>query len=333
MQTNIIGVDIGDYSLKLVELSGGAVKKTASAQMPDGLAREGEILSAEAMAEFIRNTARSVGMGKGKCAVILPDSMVYSKTITVPAMAEQQLKYSLPYEFRDYVSEDKGRYFYDYAVQGVNMDENGQPKELRLFACAAPRSGVASYRSMLRQAGLNLKSAAPTACAYSGIVSAYEQRTGEKGSDYCFIDLGHSSTGIYMLNGSNYNTHRSLNLSAADLIAAVSDSMNVDEHMARTYVLSNYKNVLDSEECTRVYNAIAVEVVKAINFYNFNNRDNSLGRVYVCGGGAEITQLVDAVSGTLGLEVHRVDELMPEGDFAESKPCTFAKAVGIGLQS
>ena len=331
--TTVVGVDIGSYSLKLVEISGGEVKKFASAPMPDGLVRDGEILSREAMSELIIDTAKQGGIPKGKCAVILPESMVYSRKVSVPAMSEQQLKYSLPYEFRDFVSEEKGRYFYDYAVQSVTEDENGQPKELKLFACAAPRSVIADYRGMLRQSGMSMIMAAPPACAYPGLVADYQRRNGTTAGDCCFIDLGHGSTGIYMYNGEFYNTHRSLNISMADVVSAAADTMHVDEHMALSYVQSNYQDVVNSEACRKVYGDIAVEIVKAINFYNFNNRDNSLGSVFVCGGGAQIPALVETISATLGLKTRDINELLPQCADSDFDAAIYAKAVGIAVQN
>lgn len=330
-QSNIIGVDIGDFALKLVELEGSVIVKAVSAPLPDGFVRSGEIPSKDSMSDFIAETAKSSGIHKGKCALSMPDSMAYFKTITVPAMTEQQLKYNLAYEFRDYVTEDKSQYFYDYAVQDFVTDENGDTREMKLFACACRKSVIADYKSMMRVAGFILNSAAPTPCAYSGIIADYEKRTQTEG-DYCFIDLGYGGTGIYMFNSHNYNTHRSLNISMSDIEMAIVNATGVDAHIAHSYMESNFQGILDGGVCRDVYNAIALEVMKAVNFYNFNNREKPLERVHFCGGGAGIAALVNAITDTIGLETRMLSELMPPCE-AGVDPSLFAKAVGIALQN
>ena len=49
--------------------------------------------------------------------------------ITVPAMTEEELGLNLPFEFRDYIADDKDKYSFDYAVLGMQRDAAGNPVE------------------------------------------------------------------------------------------------------------------------------------------------------------------------------------------------------------
>lgn len=332
MSNNIIAIDFGESRLKMVQISGGKVKRTAYAETPDNIIRDGIIPSMDAMADFVKETARQNKIPKGGCAVVLPDALAFSKNVTIPAMSEAQLRYNLPLEFRDYTTEEKGSYFYDYAVEHVIAGEDGEPKELQLFACAALKSTIEEYRTMLRRAGFRLKSAMPEVYAYSSLMQSYRDRMGDQDAEGCIIDLGYKNTRMVIFHDGWFFTQRTFPLGMQDLVRVIAENAEVGEHMAKTYLACNYNGILDTDPCKEVYSRVAVEIMKAISFYKFNSRESSLDKVYLCGGGAAIQPLVEAISDGIGLEVHGVQELMPEFSAEDGKPWLFAKAVGIGLK-
>lgn len=82
-------------------------------------------------------------------------------------MTEKELRLNLPYEFRDYISQGKDRYVYDYAMLGMRNDADGQPEGMDLLAVAAPkRSHRRLYRDVPSRRYLKLKVALPEQAAY-----------------------------------------------------------------------------------------------------------------------------------------------------------------------
>ena len=71
----------------------------------------------DAMADFLRQTAKSNGIPLTHAALVLPSTEVFTRELVMPAMTEQQLLYNLPYEFRDYLTEEKNKYFFDYSMR------------------------------------------------------------------------------------------------------------------------------------------------------------------------------------------------------------------------
>lgn len=69
------------------------------------------------------------------------------------------------------------------------------------------------------------------------------------------------------------------------IAGAVGDVLNVDQHVARGYLLNDQDKVLESEALANVYNVIAVEIMRAINYYTYENQNNTLEKLYVYGGG------------------------------------------------
>ena len=152
----IVGLDIGKNSVKMAYFVGRELKRTAKLELPDAMVSGGRILSMDAMADFLHDAAKGSGIPLTNAALVVPASEVYTRVITLPAMTEQQLFYNLPYEFRDFLTEEKSKYFFDYAVRRIVNDETGHPKEMELFACAILKTTVEGYRAMLHRAGFRL---------------------------------------------------------------------------------------------------------------------------------------------------------------------------------
>ena len=54
--------------------------------------------------------------------------------------------------------------------------------------------------------------------------------------------------------------------------------------------------------------------MRVLNFYSFNNSDNTIDSLYYCGGGARYKGLIDTLSDTVGIPVKSIGEILPELD-------------------
>ena len=190
----IVGFEIGDHSVKLAYFAGNELKKAVCAELPDAMVSHGRILSMDAMADFLRDTARANGIPRAGAAVSLSLADAYTRDVTMPAMTEQQLSYNLPFEFHDFLTEEKSKYFFDYSVREVRKDAAGIPVEMDLFACAMLKERVEAYRAMFRRAGFKLKVLTPLECAYGALMAEHIRRTGAPEIGRCVVNLGHRVT-------------------------------------------------------------------------------------------------------------------------------------------
>ncbi|MEG1742722.1 MAG: cell division protein FtsA, partial [Clostridia bacterium] len=154
----------------------------------------------------------------------------------------------------------------------------------------------------------------------------------KKLNEYCFIDLGHFATRLFIFVGSKSAATHVISYGGSIIDDAISDLCGVDAKTASEYKRSNYKNVQNREPCRDIYLRIANDVRRAINFYNFNNPESNLNDIYFCGGGAKIKLLKDAITDAVQLNPHSATELfMPKYDNLDEFAIS-ASAVGITLQ-
>jgi len=374
MAKTILGVDIGYDSLKLALVNGKTVRKTAVVPMPKNLIREGRIVSTETMGELIRRTMRENGIRCSQAAMVLPNETVFIRSVTMPVMTIDQLNYNLPFEFRDYITEELKDYLFDYAVVSItdpstaeqSEGETGESGEsgsvMELMAVAAPKSLMEESKETLHRAGLKLVKAAPSVCAFQSLIRAKMGMSGGKirkpkkpkktdkvgdaqsaqntdevknaennVQEYCILDLGYQSIRMYMFREDRHMVTRVLELGMRSLDQVIADAYSVDEHLAHTYLLSNYENCQSKEYCMNAYGSITVELMRALNFYRFSNPDSHLEDIWICGGGACIRPLQENISETLDLKIHTAAELLPDGTELEAD-YTLLQAIGITLE-
>lgn len=337
----LLGIDMGYDSLKLALCRGGTVRKTAYAPMPQNLLREGRVTSPQAMGEFIRQTMRQNGMrGVNNAAVILSNEASYVRDVTMPLMSAEQLLINIPYEFNDYITDELKNYVFDYAMistpedmerERLSASEEHSPS-MELMLSAVQAGVLTDLKLILRKAGLKLAKAAPSLCAYISLIRQAERLRGDKEDkqEYCLLDLGFQSIRMYMFRGDRHIVTRVLETGLSVLDSAIADAFDVDSHLAHTYLLSNYQGCQNQEACINAYNNLSVELMRALNFYRFSNPDSEINDIWLCGGGAIMTPLQDALRETLDMNIHQASELVPGGD--EVPDCyQYIEAIGITM--
>lgn len=295
----LLGIDIGNYSVKIAVNQGNGPEELIQARIPDGLMKEGRITSGDAMGDFLKEVLREHGVRIRSVFLGVPNSLCFVRRVHLPLMTVGQLRVNLPYEFHDYISQDMDRYIYDYAV--IGKTENS----MDLIAVAAEKRLAEESTLMMRRAGLKLVGLAPDMAGFSRVLSVFEQVNGMEPhqADYAVLDLGDRSIKIHFFSRGVYDVTRNIEPGLRRLVDAAAEQMGLDRHIARIRMESGAPEVLHSEATQSQYTDIAVEIMRVLNFYSFSNRDNNLTRLYYCGGGALNRPLVEEIRNTVELEL------------------------------
>ncbi|MDO4502436.1 MAG: pilus assembly protein PilM [Coriobacteriia bacterium] len=328
MARSYTGIDIGRSALKMAVCDGGRVKKLIVEPIPEGLMDDQRIVSLDAMADFIKDVAKANGGVAKDVAYVLQPISTLVRRLEMPLMDAKEVALNLPFEFRDFIDQGKDRYFYDYAVLGPVNNEDGQLEGMDLLACCAPKDVINDLDNMLGRAGLRLRVALPAVAALQDIME-----TGPAaGTDCCVIDLAHKATRLHFFAKGLYDVTRTIELGGHDVDVAIADALGVDDHTANEYKASNFQDCLQLPEVLSVFDNLAVEVTRALNFYGFNNPQIELSRAYCMGGGAHIQGVLDQLAEAVHLELVPAAELLGQGEDDEQLP-ECAAAVGATLKA
>jgi len=327
---SVLGVEIGNDSVKIAVCNSGKVKQLICEKLPDNMVSEGKVLIADAMSEFLREICKNYKLPTTKVNFVLPPQAVLTRTITMPLLSEEELTLNLPYEFKAYIGNNNGNkvdYVYDYVVLDSKEAEGDKPGQLELFAAAIDRAVVEEYRSIFKKAGLKLVCGMPREMAFQNLVRAGKNVPKE----LAIIDVGHTRTSVDIYCDGVYSMGKFVDVGGRSLDSTISKDSNVDERDARVQKESNFENCQSSDGCLDIYNYMATEMIKVVNFYGYSTNSEALRDVYFCGGASLIEKLrLTIVKGT-SLIPHGIGKLFETEDgFGDSTFC--ALAVGAGIQ-
>ena len=195
-------------------------------------------------------------------------------------MTTEQLEMNLPFEFRDYIDQGKEKYQFDYAVLDMPENKDAEDAQMQLMACAALKRDLKNMMQMLRAAGLKAVTLIPVEFAYRNLIRHSLSRTQEP---VCIIDFGHEATRIYIYRGEHYEITRVLDHGGLEMDEALSEHLAFGPMESSRHKSSLPEEMLSSPEMLEIYRTIALDVMRAINFYNYDTQSN-LRKAYVTGG-------------------------------------------------
>lgn len=322
MSSRIIGVEFGNDTLKLAVVDGGKVTAMAVERLPDGLMREGRVTAPAAMVQFLKEMCSKHGIRRGNCALVLPREAIIARKTSMPVMGEAELKLNLPFEFRDFVGKESGKYSYDYAVTGV------KDNVMELYAAAARNEIVEEYEDILRKAGMKLKAAMPAEMAWLNLI----RKCTNEPKQLCIVDVGAFGTHVSIFADGQFEMGKDIDIGGAALDGVIAAAETVDPFVARTHKEADMNGVQTLPGCADLYGELSIAIMRILNFYvSSTPGGNQLQDVYFCGGGANIEALRTAVIKRTDFTAHHIRRLL-EGD-VENDAVTFcALAAGAAMQ-
>ncbi len=137
--------------------------------------------------------------------------------------------------------------------------------------------------------------------------------------DYAVLCMGYSRMQLHFFSGGAYEITRNLSASEKALCEAIAAEKGVDVHIAQVMLDANQNGVAESELVTDQIQTMATELMRVMNFYNYNNPRNSIDCIYYCGR-AMHPVFVEHIQETVDLPVRPLTELLPEGTNLQKNP-------------
>lgn len=325
MASDILGIEIGTHSTKIVEVKNGQIRNYIYTETPENAVGNEGLIAFEAMGQTLKEALQEHHIRTRKTAIVLPDVNVYLHKVTLPVMNEKQLAVNLPYEFHDMIQGDKDSYLYDYVVTHIEK-KDGIAKEMELLAAAVEKRVVEDYTEMCKRIGLRLVRLEPRQLSLACLMREMHMEEAEK--DVMFLDLGENETVLDMYRNTVYDTSRTMDTGLVNIVEKAADILHCDRHIARKRLETSDASVLDNPEIETIYNDIAVETMRAINYYMYENQDTTVEKVYYYGGGSGIPQFIHTIQDTISLKLVPLSSIGEDSDVLMHAPAAY----GITLE-
>lgn len=183
---------------------------------------------------------------------------------------------------------------------------------MHMVAVAASKELISSHQQMAKRAHIKLESIEPASVP---LFRYLEKRIkgipeGDTPQDFAILDLGNTSVKLHFFTKGQYEVTRSMDYGVGAASERISEESGQDIHISRVNLETNGGDVLSEPYLEDVFSDLASRIMRVLNFYNFNNRNNTLEELYYFGGGALLEPLLGDISEAIPLKLKSLSELL-----------------------
>ena len=148
---------------------------------------------------------------------------------------------------------------------------------------------------------------APLNAAFSGSIAATE----EKRKDYAVLSLEYSRDRLHFFSNGAYEITRNLGITEKQICEVIAQNEGVDIHIAQLMLDQNQNHVLEQEQVSDLLQSVATEVMRVMNFYNYNNPRNTIDAIYYYGREAD-SAFLERIQSMTELPIRPLTDLLEE---------------------
>ncbi|MBU2579286.1 pilus assembly protein PilM [Patescibacteria group bacterium] len=308
-----LGIDIGAFSIKIIELSSFGKKKKLenyikfSFPVKDSPLRmfhqENLTLLSENAAEVLNALFEKIKIKHGKAAFSLPDFSTFSTTFNLPPMTRTEVPQAIEFEARHHIPVPLSEVTFDWQI--IEKKEIPPEVELKILLVAIPNKVLWNFQKMVNLTQIEMKSM--EAEVFGLIRSSIPESLAEKA--VCLVDVGWQSTTVSIVENKTLKKSRSFDISSNGMTEDISSNLKIDLESAEKLKIKHgldpkEKNV--NEILLPQINSLAFEIKKICeDFYHTEGR--KVENVILAGGTATLFGLKEYLAAKLKKEVILAD--------------------------
>jgi type IV pilus assembly protein PilM len=300
--SNLVGLDIGTHSVKLVELLKAKgvwqLVSFAVSPVPHGAIVEGEIVDPEALIEVIQDLFRSAKIKSRRVCVSISGSSVIIKRVPIPALSEKEVNEQVTWEAEQYIPFDLDEVYMDHQI--VSKDVAASNCEVVLTA--AKKEFVDSYVTLIKNANLKPILIDLDTFAVSNVFEAnYEIDPKES---VVLVDLGAASMKLSIHHGGGPLFTRDIPMGGNYLTSEIQKKLQVSWQDAEMLKVGGQGGGMPQEVADVIRLAVenlVNEVRRSIDFFIASSSDHVISYGLVTGGGTRVPGLVDGLQESIGV--------------------------------
>ncbi|PKM87625.1 hypothetical protein CVU83_02805 [Candidatus Falkowbacteria bacterium HGW-Falkowbacteria-2] len=300
-----LGIDIGDSSLKMVELR----QKNKKIHLSNYAFSENvsgvnftKIEDINYLAQAILKVRAEAGIKARRVTASLPTFSVFSSIITVPPTEKKNMDAVVSEEAKKVIPLPLEEMILDWKPV---PDSSGTDNKdgMRVFLTGSPKKLVRRYIEIFRLAKLELAS------LETETFSLVRALIGNDLSTVMIVEIGANSTDLSVVQESIPVLNRSLEVCGASITAALAEKLGLSFVQAEQFKIDLSASLTDKspEELPQLILKTMAPVIHEIEymreFFQGNAKGKKIEKIILSGGGAMMVNLADYISKRLDLQV------------------------------
>ena len=340
---NVVGLDIGSSSIKVLELAeakgGYQLRNFGIAPLPPEAIVDGALMDSVTIVDSIRGLANALRIKTKDVVTSVSGHSVIVKKISIPTMTEDELEESIQWEAERYIPFDINDVNIDFQILGPT---GGNEELMDLILVAAKKDIINDYLSVIIEAGFNPVIVDVDSFAIENMFEAnYPMASGEV---IALANIGASVTNINILKRGVSSFTRDIFTGGNAITEEIQRQLNVDFEEAETLKLGNRIDEANQkaiqETLNSALNSLATEITKSLDFFRSTSSEEKVDKVFLSGGCAKINGIESVVQQQVGVPVEVVNPFKEidcskrdlDVDYLKEMEPIMAVSVGLGLR-
>jgi len=343
---NILGVDIGTASIKIVEIKKGPQKPQflnyGVLEASTHLERPNEAIQTSSLKLSEKQTANALkellAQMKTKTKDAIASVPIFSSFVTffdLPLMPDTDTRKVIGFQIKQYLPLPVSEVEIEWMKVGEKETEEGKKQQILLISI--PKEQIIKYQNIFKLAGLKLK-----AIEIEGLGLTRALADPKDPTPTLIIDIGCYSTNIIVVENGYLRYNNSSDYAGASLTRAIANGLGID--VRRAEEIKKSKGLLaaggEYEISTLMLpflDVIIGEAKRAINSYQVASR-RDVKEIILTGGGANLLGIEKYFKKETNKEVKignallKVDYPLELEPLAKEIGTNFSLAIGLGIK-
>jgi type IV pilus assembly protein PilM len=339
---DIIGLDIGSSSIKLVELregkNGYRVQSLALSLLPPEAIVDGALMDSVTIIDAIKDLINQSKTKTKNVVTSVSGHSVIVKKITLPFMTEAELEESIQWESERYIPFDINDVNIDFQILGSDVEN---PEVMDVILVAAKKDVINDYVSVIMEAGLNPLIMDVDAFALENMLAInYDS---EKGEALAVANVGASITNINILKSNVSAFTRDIFKGGNQVTEEIQRQLHIDFDEAEKIKVGSKVDGASQPVIQKVLKeaseSLAVEIGNSLDFFQSATTYEKITKLYLSGGGSKIKDFDILLQQHIGIPVEMINPFKKvefsekEYDMEYMREIGPVMAVGVGLAS
>ncbi|MFH2118312.1 MAG: type IV pilus assembly protein PilM [Candidatus Paceibacterota bacterium] len=304
-------IDIGTYAVKAITADPGTapnILRTVEVPNNFGVAMPTDDLQTEQLSELINNTIFENKLPHADVRLSLPETAVSTKVISIPVLTDAELASAIGWQAEQHIPIPKEELSLQYKVlyrppKSSSSKKTDQQAQMRVLLTGTRKPLVERYITLFTNAGIE-----PSFLETQMLSILRSLGIGQQEPATMVINLGATNMDIMVVANGEIQfvfTHKGVgNLLTNTLQQTVGLDLQQAEQYKRTYGLSSdqfegkVRNAL-----LPTINKLTEEIQKALRYFASQAQQNTIQRLVLVGGSAQLLGLVEHLTSALNLEI------------------------------
>ena len=343
MSQSIVGLDLGTYSIKIVELEKDFRNFSFLRAFEARIPLDPKIPYYDAMTTVLLEQFSAEGLDHKTVICGYPGHQCSIRVLSLPPTDRSKLEKMIPYEIESQIPLELDEIHHDWEILDTGKnDVSSEPGQASILAVSVVRNQFSQFLNTLSALNIDPRDATLDTLVLSYLKDIEPQA--EPGA-VAFMDCGHSKTNICVLLMGKPIYTRSIGIAGREITRALETDFSLDFLEAETLKQTDGILIMrggpgvkpEAEKISQSIRRVVDDLTAQIRQTLVNCAENhgiNVAQFYLCGGSAKLKNLDQYLTQSVGIPFKKTNFLSAynTGEFSDEHSYSLQTALALALR-